>query len=472
MKAFHILILFIISNLSLNGQTNMQLINSSDGYKNIYEILSTYIQIKSESGKEKNAGLYFRNLCEANRLNIYPMGETDGNFNFAASLFPLESKKPNIILLNHIDTVSEGPLEKWQYSPYSGEITEKDVWGRGAFDNKGAAVMQLFSLLNIKETIGNFTAKYNITLLSVSCEETQCPGGISFVIDNYLDLLNPVLVLGEGPPALKNIVSTNPELEIFGISVAQKRPLWLELELEVKSSGHGAVPPHHYANKDMVLALDNVLNKKAKIIYDDLNVSLLKQLGELEKGIKKTVLKHPRLFKFIVKSEIRKTPELLALFTNTISLTRIHNNNQTINNIPQNVKAYLDCRLLVGQDESLFLEDLKTKLNNPNINISILNQTPTYLPTEISNTFYKNLEAAIIKNFPNAQVISLFTPNFNDTTPFRNKGITTLSSIPISMPRTFLECVHNINERIPKQCLIEGTNTYVTFLNNCFESIR
>ena len=66
----------------------------------------------------------------------------------------------------------------------------------------------------------------------------------------------------------------------------------------------------------------------------------------------KTVLKHPRLFKFLIKSEIRKTPELLALFTNTISLTQIHNNNQTINNIPQNVKAYLDCRLLVGQDEN------------------------------------------------------------------------------------------------------------------------
>ena len=33
----------------------------------------------------------------------------------------------------------------------------------------------------------------------------------------------------------------------------------------------------------MVLALDNILNKKPKIIYDDLNVSLLKQLGQLEK---------------------------------------------------------------------------------------------------------------------------------------------------------------------------------------------
>ena len=44
----------------------MQLINSNDGHKNIYEILSSYIQIKSESGNEKEAGLYLRNLCEAN----------------------------------------------------------------------------------------------------------------------------------------------------------------------------------------------------------------------------------------------------------------------------------------------------------------------------------------------------------------------------------------------------------------------
>ena len=50
----------------------MQLINSNDGHKNIYEILSTYIQIKSESGDEKEAGLFLRNLCEANQLNISP----------------------------------------------------------------------------------------------------------------------------------------------------------------------------------------------------------------------------------------------------------------------------------------------------------------------------------------------------------------------------------------------------------------
>ena len=88
MKAFHIFVLFIVSHFSLNGQTKMQLINSNDGHKNIYEVLSTYIQIKSESGNEKNAGL-LRNLCEANQLNISPMGETNGNFNFAASLFPI-----------------------------------------------------------------------------------------------------------------------------------------------------------------------------------------------------------------------------------------------------------------------------------------------------------------------------------------------------------------------------------------------
>ena len=53
MKAFCIVILFIVTHFSLNGQTKMQLINSNDGHKNIYEILSSYIQIKSESGNEK-----------------------------------------------------------------------------------------------------------------------------------------------------------------------------------------------------------------------------------------------------------------------------------------------------------------------------------------------------------------------------------------------------------------------------------
>ena len=62
MKAFCIVILFIVTHFSLNGQTKMQLINSNDGHKNIYEILSSYIQIKSESGNEKEAGLYLRNL--------------------------------------------------------------------------------------------------------------------------------------------------------------------------------------------------------------------------------------------------------------------------------------------------------------------------------------------------------------------------------------------------------------------------
>ena len=53
---------FYCYHFSLNGQTKMQLINSNDGHKNIYEILSSYIQIKSESGNEKEAGLFLRNL--------------------------------------------------------------------------------------------------------------------------------------------------------------------------------------------------------------------------------------------------------------------------------------------------------------------------------------------------------------------------------------------------------------------------
>ena len=52
-----------------------------------------------------------------------------------------ESKLP-ILLMAHIDVVpvAEGMLSEWKYPPFSGEIAEGYVWGRGAVDMKGSLI--------------------------------------------------------------------------------------------------------------------------------------------------------------------------------------------------------------------------------------------------------------------------------------------------------------------------------------------
>ncbi len=436
----------------------------------IENYLSKYVRFNSISGNEKEAGEWLKSVCIKNGLQIKQMGDTDGNYNFTASLYPLTSNLPNIVFLNHIDVVPAGDLSKWKEDPFSGKLTHDEIWGRGTFDNKGNAMMQLFSVIEIARKYKDTQLPFNVTFLAVSCEETQCKGGSEYVIKNYLDLLNPVVVLGEGPPSLEGVLQTRPDQVLFPISVAHKRPLWIELKLKINSSAHGSVTPLKYANKEMVKALNNLLDHKEKAIYNDLNVRMLKGLGALEKGLTGFAMRHPRLFRMFITPQLRKQPELFALFSNTITLTGIDSENDVINVIPSEVTALLDCRLLPQTDADQFLEDLKRRLKNPNIEVSTIYKTPKMKSSDPDNEYYRHLEAAIRKNYPDAEVLSISLPNTSDAGLFRAKGINTYTTVPITISREYLKHIHSENERIPRGVLNDGKATYVDFIEECIKA--
>ncbi|MDX2362173.1 MAG: M20/M25/M40 family metallo-hydrolase [Crocinitomicaceae bacterium] len=428
------------------------------------EVLSLYIQKKSLSCEEKNAGEWLKNICDENGLHIYNYGSENGNYNFAATLFPISDSLPNIVLLNHIDVVDAGDSNLWTYPPYSGFITETDIWGRGAFDNKGPAIMQLFSLLEFKSNHLGENLNYNITFLAVSCEETLCDGGAQYVLENHLSELNIAVVIGEGSTELGELIGSENEEPIFGISLAHKRPLWLELNLSIPTSGHGSVTPEEYANKEMAIALSNLAQKKTPLIYIKENKEILKFIAEQRSGMSKFILKHPVLFKSTISKQLRKQPEIFALFSNTVTITSIGNNNSTINMIPQNATAILDCRLLPEFPQEKMMKFISDALENDSIKISIIE---TMEPSPISSSetsFYKNLESAIEASYDNSNVIPIILPNYSDIGQFRAYGIQGYSIIPIQLDLDFLKCIHAENERIPIKALHSGASVYLKFL--------
>jgi len=441
--------------------------NSSLKYEDkpisLEHLLQKYIQIPSVSGSEYKAGEFIKSICKENGLFISDFGSKNGNYNFAASVFPLSSNKPNIILLNHLDVIPES--DESINGAYSGKIINDKIFGRGAIDNKGAAIMQLFSIIQFIDNEGLENSKYNVTFLTVSCEETQCDGGATYVIDNYLDVLNPVVVIGEGPSELTSILGGNFDRSVFGISISQKRPFWLELELASNTNGHGSITPLKYANKEMVASLNKLTKKKNKAIYNDLNVSFLKQLGEQKKGFEKLILKHPKLFKPILTPKLRKHPELFSLFSNTITLTNMYSNSQAVNKISSKAIAHLDCRLLPETNENEFLEEIKKRLGNKNIKITIIKQSPQVKPSSTVNIYYENLKNAISKKYPNTATISLLLPNVSDLRAFRAKNINAYATIPVYLTREQVEAVHNINENISIKSLYDGADVYYNFLH-------
>ncbi len=456
-------------------KTNIERTNCMTGNVHLSDyaadLLVRYIQFPSLSGQEKEAGVFIRKVCEEVGLNIRQFGEKDGNFNFAASLYPLSNDKPNLVFLNHIDVVPAGNEEDWKQPPFAGQLVDDEIWGRGAFDNKGVAIMQLCAIAGLIERSQIEDLPFNVTFLAVSCEETQCDGGARFVAENHLDDLNPFAIIGEGPPSLQGVISSDPDKTVFGIATGHKCAFWLKLDLEMHTSGHGSVTPIHYSPREMVIALERMLSKKSKAIYTSENIAILRDLGRLEGGIKGFLLKNPRIFKALIIPQLRKQPEVFALFSNTVTLTNLSNSTSAHNSIPANTTCLLDCRLLPQTNKDRFLQNLMKKLANEKIIPEVVMQTPNSGCSSISHPVYHWLKDAIQEYYGHeTHVVPLVLPNLNDSGWFREKGIPVFDVVPARISRQHLFNVHNTDERIPLSTLREGVEVFTLFLDRIMDS--
>lgn len=108
------------------------------------EIITTtqeMLRIPSKSTEEGEIARYIQNKM---RELGYDKVEVD-QFGNVFGTMKGTGKGPSLMLNCHMDTVDEGDVSKWKYPPFSGEIAEGKIWGRGASDTKGTMAVQLWA---------------------------------------------------------------------------------------------------------------------------------------------------------------------------------------------------------------------------------------------------------------------------------------------------------------------------------------
>lgn len=426
-------------------------------------LLSEYLKIASVTGNEKVAGEFIVAQCLKRGLNIRIFTDSVDCYNFAASLYPLEMRKPNIILLSHLDVVSGGEDTGWKFPAFSGAVVGDTIWGRGAIDMKEATIMHLMAASSFAKRASQEDLPVNVTLLCVSGEETYGTRGSEIISETYLPELDAIVVFGEGGIGTKGLLSKTPEKPVFLISLNDKRALWLELNLNYKTSGHGAVPPPEYAIRIMINSLNNLTKANPRIRFNQDNKTMLRAFGELEQGFTGFLLKNPVLFKPLVASGLRKNPMILSTVTNTITITQIASEKTDINQIPQEVSAFLDCRLLPETSTTSFLDYVCRKLGDTLIGINIIAETQNAASTT-PDRFYEVFAEALNETYPGCGIIPVLFPATTDNNYFRNKGLPVFGVIPVILDQVLLETIHNYNERLPVDALISGTEVYTRFI--------
>jgi len=202
--------------------------------------------------------------------------EKKGNPLIYGELKAKESKK-TLLFYNHYDVQPPEPLEEWKCDPFSGEIREGKIYGRGVSDNKGNIVSRLKAVQAFLETT------------------SEVPVNIKFVIEGEEEIGSPNL-----PPIIKkykNLFSADAAIWEFGGTDRHGRPiiyLGLKGVLSVELEAKGASRDVHSANAPLipnpawrlVWALNALKNEKEEILiegfYDDIETPSKEEIKYLK----------------------------------------------------------------------------------------------------------------------------------------------------------------------------------------------
>ncbi len=141
---------------------------------------------------------------------------------------------PPLLLYGHVDVVTTAD-QAWTHPPFSGEIADGWVWGRGTLDMKGAVAMFLAAVL--RAHAGQASLPGDVILAAVSDEEHLGLYGVDYLVREHPGQFEGVrYALGEGGGFSVDMAGRR----FYPIMVAEKQCCWPKATLRGRD-GHGSM---------------------------------------------------------------------------------------------------------------------------------------------------------------------------------------------------------------------------------------
>jgi acetylornithine deacetylase/succinyl-diaminopimelate desuccinylase-like protein len=351
---------------------------------------------------------------------------------------------PALALLSHTDTVLADPAE-WDRDPWSGDLVEGEVWGRGALDMKSQVAASAVAFASLVRE--GFSPAGELVFLSVADEEVGAGWGLRWLVEAHPDAARCDFAINEGGGDRLVVDGT----AFYGCATAEKMSSPFVLRVRGRS-GHASMPG----------IADNALVKAARYIealgdYEPeptlipeargLLEGVLGEAPPLDEVLVRAAAVHP-LLPAIVQP-------LLAL---TFSPTMIDASHQR-NVVPGLCEVTVDCRLLPGQTQADAERIAREALGDGDYELEFLEGTGG-TRSELATPLWSALEAFTSTIEPGARLVPFACPGFTDSHFLREAyGTTAYGFFPLKEMDTELatKLVHSANERIAVEDLELGT---------------
>lgn len=371
---------------------------------------------------------------------------------------------PAVVIMAHYDTVpvEQADLSKWKTNPFSGEVFDNKVWGRGAIDNKGNLIAALEAVQFLLKN--NYQPERDIYIAIGADEEVYGTGGNKLLADYlYNNNVKIGAVYDEGVPIIKDFASFVSK-PIASISVAEKGYASFLLTA-TGSSGHSSTGSKNNAIVRLSKLLKNIDDYEQEIYWPETLTSFIEGLAPYSETPYKMLFANLWISKPFVKYALQQQQSTQPLVKTVSAITKF-NAGIKDNVIPTHAEAIVNYRLIHGETVS----DIKSKLEGlaKQLGIKVEHYGKSHSdpvpPASTRSDFYQALQKAINNSYPEAIVVpgtmiamtdsryyAKLTPNIYRFTPF------------VLTPKT-AQSIHGINEALDIDDYLRGIDVYAELI--------
>jgi carboxypeptidase PM20D1 len=370
-----------------------------------------------------------------------------------------------VLLCGHLDVVPPDPvtLAEWTYDPFSGEVADGQVWGRGALDMKGTVITLLEAVEALLKT--GYQPERTLYLGLGHDEEI---GGIDGArcLSSLLEERGVRLsaVIDEGGNIMEGMVP-GVTLPVALVAVSEKGFASVELKVEGRP-GHSAMPPPHTAIGVLSRAITRLETapmpadlRYIKLMFDHLGIFLPFKL--------RLAFANSGLMRGVLLKNLSAAPTTNSMVRTTMAATVI-SGGVTDNVLPAQARVVVNCRILPGDTREKLVSHMRRTINDEAVQI--------YLPADASweaapvspveSPVFANLSRTIRQIFPEAVVAPFLASGATDIRYYRPLTENLFRFSPFVLNNELLKTVHGIDERVSLETLERMVQFYAQLIKS------
>lgn len=356
-----------------------------------------------------------------------------------------------LLLHGHLDVVPAN-ADDWQVDPFSGEIRDGYLWGRGAVDMKDFDAM-LLSVVRARARAGAEPTR-PMVLCFTADEEAGGHKGAEQIVLQRPDLLEGCT---EGIGEVGGFSTTVRGRRFYLIEAAEKGMAWMRLTA-TGNAGHGSMRHPDNAVTTLAQAVARIGTHRWPVRLTPSMRVLLAAVGELA-----DVEATPANAEALVEEFGSAARMLGAVIRNTTNPTMLEAGYK-VNVVPGEATAYVDGRFLPGFEDEFFAT--LAHIVGEDVRIDWVSKQAG-LETTFDGDLVDAMTASILAEDPDATVAPYLMSGGTDAKHWHKLGIRCFGFAPLRLPADldFTALFHGVDERVPTDALEFGARVFDRFLD-------